>query len=332
MSRYTAKPGLLGAHALVQLCDDTGRRVRIARRGATLLSFDVPRASNAFNIASGYSSEADLQAHPGSHFAVMAPFAGRVNDARYRFDGVDYDLQPGVEGEKRGVMHGFVREADFEVAALAANDASASVKLATSAIRPRPGYPFAIDLSVTFTLSAAGLKLDARMRNVGDAAAPCFFGWHAYLRVNDGWVDDWSLHIPARTHVRTGVDLIALPGKGAYVALDDAKVFDFRQPETIGNRVLDEGYVDLVAGADGLVRTRLTDPSDGFAVVVWQEQGGVVHAFTGDTLKKGARRAVAIEPMGSIADGFNRPEWAEALRLKPGQTRGFRCGVEVKSS
>ncbi|HJP99908.1 MAG TPA: aldose epimerase, partial [Rhodanobacteraceae bacterium] len=61
---------------------------------------------------------------------------------------------------------------------------------------------------------------------------------------------------------------------------------------------------------------------------MWQERGAT-HAFTGDTLQQGARTAVAIEPMECMADAFNRPEWADALRLGPGAGRVFRCGIEV---
>lgn len=80
--------------------------------------------------------------------------------------------------------------------------------------------------------------------------------------------------------------------------------------------------------ANGRVRTRLTDPQSRFGVTVWQERG-VMHVFTGDTLKRDQRRAVALEPMECMANGFNRPEWADAIRLEPGAERVFRCGVEL---
>ena len=56
-----------------------------------------------------------------------------------------------------------------------------------------------------------------------------------------------------------------------------------------------------------------------------------MHAFTADTVSRDARRAVALEPMECMADAFNRPECAEAMRLEPGAERRFRCGVEIES-
>ncbi|MGH8270121.1 MAG: aldose epimerase, partial [Steroidobacteraceae bacterium] len=84
---------------------------------------------------------------------------------------------------------------------------------------------------------------------------------------------------------------------------------------------------DLIAEPDGRIRTRLADPATGFQVTVWQERG-LMHAFTGDTLKRDGRRSVALEPMECMANAFNRQEWADAIRLDPGAERVFRCGIE----
>jgi aldose 1-epimerase len=258
------------------------------------------------------------------------PFAGRIADAHYRFDGGDYDLQPGAAPGKRESRHGFVRDTDFAVTELAADARSARLTLSASTGRV-PGYPFAIDLSVSFALEASGLALSVRMRNTSDEPAPCFFGWHPYFRVSDGFADEWTLEIPAQTLIRTGADLIALAGDAAYVPLEYAPELDFRRSRMIGGSVLDHEYTNLVAsagpGAGGRFRTRLTDPNSGFGITVWQERG-VMHAFTGDTLKVDARRSIALEPMECMANAFNRPEWADAVRLDPGVERVFRCGVE----
>jgi len=328
-TRYMARSGRLGEQEIVVLTDvDGGRCIRIARHGAALLGFEVDADDVTRDLADGYEDAAGIVARPGSRFAIMAPFAGRVADARYMFDGRMQDLDPGATGAARASRHGFVRDTTFELAGLAADDDAARVTLCTDAIRPRSGYPHAIDLEVTFSLDYAGLTLEAAMRNVGTQAAPCFFGWHPYFRVANGEVDGWQLQIPAQTLIRTGADLIALPGAEAYVALDDAPALDFREARPIGDSILDQGYTDLAADADGRIRTRLRDPASGFAIAVWQERG-VMHAFTGDTLASGARRAVALEPMECMADAFNRPECAAAIRLEPGAERRFRCGVEV---
>lgn len=317
---------LIGGQPIVMLRSDAGHRVRIACRGAALISFEIPRAGRSIDIAAGHRDAAEIVARPGSRFAIMVPFAGRVAEARYPFDGRDYDLQPGAAPGQREFRHGFVRDADFAVAALVADARSARTTLSTR-IPAQPGYPFAIELEVTFTLDAAGLALEARMRNTGSEPAPCFFGWHPYFRVSDGRADEWLLEVPARKLIRTGTDLVALPGDAAYEWLEDAPALDFRRSRPIGGSILDQEYTDLVADTDGRIRTRLTDSKSGFGVAVWQEHG-VMHTFTGDTLKRDARRSVALEPMESMANAFNRPECARSIRLEPGAERVYRCGVQ----
>lgn len=335
MTRYTAEKALLGDQKIIELTDhDSQRKLRVACHGAALLSFEVPFNGSVHDIADGYKDAGEIATRPGSRFAIMVPFAGRIGDARYQFDGQPQDLQPGVTGADRASRHGFVRNADFNVSALAATADRAQVTLSTSAIRPQPGYPHAIDLAVTFTLEAHGITLEASMRNVGGSDAPCFFGWHPYFRVGNNaqagsTADGWQLQIPAQTLIRADADLIALKGPAAYVPLDDAPELDFRVPRLIGAAVIDHEFTDLLADADGLMRTHLRDPASGLGIAIWQERG-VMHAFTADTASRDARRAVALEPMECMADAFNRPEWHDAVRLAAGAERRFRCGVEVQ--
>jgi len=329
MTCFHAAEAMLGAQPVVLLEDVAGgRRVRIARCGAALLNFEANEGGAWHDYADGYRDDAEIAAHSGSRFAIMVPFAGRIADARYTYDGRAQDLQPGAVGDARASRHGFVRGTTFDLVALAADEQKAQATLATRAIRPQPGYPHAIDLTVIFTLDAAGLTLEVAMRNVGDSVAPCFFGWHPYFRLADALVDGWEMQIPAEGLVRTGADLIALPGAAAYVALDDAPALDFREPSVIGDRILDQSYTDLQADADGRIRTHLRDPASGRALVVWQEHG-LMHAFTSDTISRDVRRAIALEPMECMANAFNRPECADAIRLEPGAERRYRCGVEI---
>src|SRR3546814_16253127 len=129
------------------------------------------------------------------------------------------------------------------------------------------------------------------MRKVGDRAAPGFFGCHPYFRVADGEGDDWQLQIPAQTLNRTGADLIALAGAEAYVSLDDAPALDFRESRRIGDSIIDQGYTDPEADADGRIRTRLRDPASGFVLAVWQEHGEMP-AFIAATVSTDRKRDV----------------------------------------
>jgi len=330
MTRYTAETSLWGEQEVFVLGDrEGGRQASIARHGAALLRLEIVLDGVTHDLADGYRDAAEIVSRPSSRFAIMVPFGGRISEARYTFDGQAYDLQPGVTGAARAARHGFVRGTDFDVVALSADADGARLTLATSAIRPCPGYPHAIDLTLTYTLHARGLALEVRMRNVGDSVAPCFFGWHPYFRLPAGGVDDWQLQIPAQTLVHTDANLIALPGKAAYVALDDAPAMDFREPRPIGDSIIDQGYTDLAPDADGHIRTRLRDTTSGVELAIWQERG-LMHAFTADTVTRDVRGSVALEPMECMANAFDRPDCADTIRLQPGAERVFRCGVDIE--
>ncbi|MEV8521254.1 aldose epimerase [Dyella marensis] len=329
---YGAERDSVGTHEIAVLEDFArGRRVRIARRGATVISLEQTLGAATLDLADGYRDAAELDSRPSSRFAIMVPFANRIDDARYTFDGESHDLQPGVEGPQRAARHGFVRGVDFELAALGADELGARAEFRTSAIRPdvHPGYPFAIDLSISYLLDADGLTLEASMRNVGERAAPCFFGWHPYFRLDHAPVDSWELQIPAGTIVRTDAAYIPLPGAAAHVPMQEEPALDFRRPRPIGVREINHAYAQLRLDEDGRARTHLRDPDSGLGLAVWQESG-VMLAFTADTVTRDVRRSVALEPMESWADAFNRADCFDAIRLEPGTERRFRCGVEIE--
>lgn len=331
MSRFTVTRSHLGDQELVVLVDaDADREVRIARRGATVLSIGSCWGDTRRNIADGFRDEKELVGHKGSRFAIMTPFANRVNDSRYTFEGKTYDLQPGAVGADRASRHGFLRGVLFDVQREHADDDRVSVTLVTDAIRPdaNPGYPFALDFSVTFTLSDEGLTVEAKTRNVGDHAAPTFFGWHPYFRLSDNPIEGWELHVPADKVIATDKDFIPLAGTGAWQALDRADhALDFRKTRTIGDVQLNHTYADLQLDPDGKARTRLRDPKSGAAIAVWQEKG-VMLVFTADTTDRDPRKAVALEPMECMPNAFNRDDCTPLITLAPGEERRFICGVE----
>ena len=330
MSAFEIEQTRWGTHDVFVLRDTRhGRCARVARRGANLVSLEQTVDGSVHALIDGYRDADELVRCPSSRSAIMAPFANRIADARYTFDGKSYDMQPGVDAP-RGIRHGFVRTVDFDVARRQVDADSVAITFTTAMIRPDafPGYPFAIDLAVSYTLDAQGLSLVVSMRNVGDAAAPCFFGWHPYFRF-DSDVDTWELQVPARQLVRTSPELLPLPGVEAFQSLDEApQALDFRAAKPIGSTRIDNAYADLVRDADGRVRTRLRDPRSGLRISMWQERG-VALVFTADTVSRDVRRSVALEPMESMSNAFNRADCADAIRLEPGAERVFRCGVEI---
>lgn len=318
-----------GGIPAVELRDgESGAYAVFARRGATLLDWRVPHEGELVALTDGYRTAGELESQNGVRNGIMAPFPNRVAGAHYRFDGCDHDLQPGVPAPERLIYHGFLRNMNLMVANVRETAVGASV-LFTGAIRPDafPGYPFALKLNVRVSFSARSLALSITTTNIGEHAAPYAAGWHPYFRLGDTPIERLELTIPASRCVLTDAKLLPLFGEDAFVPVEDSPLPDFRLPRPIGDAVIDGCYAGATPDTDGLIRSCLRDPATGRELTVWQ-RGGLVHVFTGDTLARDPRRAVAIEPVEAMTDAFNHPECARDIRLPAGATSSFTCGVE----
>ncbi|MET7489896.1 aldose 1-epimerase [Streptomyces sp. NPDC005538] len=325
-----AEDRLGGEPTLVVSAPDGSARAVLALRGATLLSWQVRSGTAGHTglteLTDGYRDEKELLAQDGVRAGLLAPFPNRVADGRYTWDGQDHDLLPDRHTD-RLIYHGFARQAPFELADAATTADSARLLLRSTSIRPGryPGYPFAVDLEVEYTVSSRELSIEIRATNVGGTTAPYAAGWHPYFTLSRP-IDDLTLHIPAHTLIQTDASLIPLRGEDSLIPLDRCPGMDFRSPRQLGDAVIDACYADLIPGPTGRTETVLNDPATGGELRIWQ-YGGYMHVFTGDTLARDRRASIALEPVEATTDAFNRPEHAAALSLEPGRPRHFRFGA-----
>ena len=321
----------LGEEVLVAQSEDGTARAVVAKSGATLLSWELQRDSDWLELTDGYRDRAELLEQSGVRNGVLAPFPNRVADGRYRFHTRDHDLLPGVHGD-RTVYHGFARTLPFTVESAATAPDYARLVLRTDEIRPGrfDGYPFALDLTVTYTIEIDQITLEIHAVNTGMTTAPYAAGWHPYFQLGTG-IDDLELRVPSGTLIRTDDALIPTDGPDCRIDLDRLPEMDLRNGSPIGDRVIDACYADLRYGVDGQAETTLRDPKTGRRLRIWQTSG-FMHIFTGDTLPRDRRRSVAIEPVEVMTNAYNRPEFASVLALEPGQERRFRCGVRFTDS
>lgn len=323
---YLIGHGSLGSEPVVIVSSPGGgTRATLARRGATLLDWRVERDGLPFDLTDGYRDEAELLAQDGVRNGILAPFPNRIADGRYAFAGVGYNLLPGRHAS-RLIYHGFARELPFDLAEAVVSGSAARL-LFTARIQPGqyPGYPFLLDLGVTYRITEYAVDVEMRATNRGSLSAPYAAGWHPYFRL-PGTVDDWTLQIPALTLVRTDEALIPLGGGAAYQPLSGIPQLDFREPRELAGLVIDACFTDLVPGPDQWAETVLRHARTGDELRVRQHSGSM-HVFTGDTLARDRRRGIALEPVEAITNAFNRDEYASALRLAPGETRTFRFGA-----
>ncbi|MFF3065567.1 aldose 1-epimerase [Oerskovia sp. NPDC057915] len=324
--------GTLGALPTVTLVHPSGAELVVALRGATVLAWRAPWGGSSstshdlVDLLDGYATEQALLAQDATRSGVMFPFANRIADGTYAFDGVTHHVLPVAPGETQ-TMHGFARVLDWEVVHdLDTDSGDGPVALTLSAAVASgdfAGYPFDLETRIRFELTERALDVTWSFRNVGRSAAPVTAGWHPYFRIpGHGTIDGLELHVPARATVATDAGLLPLDGEAARV------VRDVVGPVALAGTSLDTAFVDLVTDADRRARTRVLDPSTGAGLELWQERGNM-HVYTGDGLSERARASIALEPVESLTNAFNRDDCAQDVRLEPGEERVFRFGVGI---
>ncbi|GAA5178027.1 aldose 1-epimerase [Niveibacterium umoris] len=121
----------------------------------------------------------------------LVPFSNRIEQGRFRHDGVEIALAPHPLGAPHAI-HGFGWTRPWQVV-------EQSDRLATLRLDCEAGeWPWAYSVEQTFSLSAVGLSVSLVVTNRSDTPMPCGLGFHPYFprppgtrlraRVMDHWV------------------------------------------------------------------------------------------------------------------------------------------------
>ncbi len=284
------------------------QRAVIVEVGGGLRSFSV--GSHA--VLDGYEANELCTSGRGQ---VLIPWPNRLADGRYEFDGRSHQL-PLSEPEQRNAIHGLVRWSAWGV-----RDRVRERVVVEHVLRPQPGYPFTLALSIEYALSDRGLSVRSTATNIGSQRCPFGAGAHPYLSLDASTIDSLTLQVPAETVLQS--DNRSLPVGRIPV---DGTEYDFRRPRQVGTVKLDNCYADLERDADGRARVVLGDPS-GRSAALWVGEGyRYVMVFSGDALPDVARRSIAVEPMTCPPNAFSSGE--SVITLEPGSVFIGDWGIE----
>ena len=132
---------------------------------------------------------------PGCRGQLLMPWPNRIRDGRYTWDGTEQQL-PLTEPSRANASHGLVRWVAWTVA----SRSESSVEL-TYRLMAQSGYPWTLDLSVTYALGDDGLTVTQGAVNRSGSPAPYAQGAHPYLTAGPGPIDTWEVLLPAATRV-----------------------------------------------------------------------------------------------------------------------------------
>ncbi|WP_243062574.1 aldose 1-epimerase family protein [Humibacter sp. RRB41] len=253
---------------------------------------------------------------------VLVPWPNRVKDATWWLrdeSGSVAEQRLAVTEPKLGnAIHGLLRYSPY----LLTMRTKDSVTLAAT-VYPQLGYPFLLDTSVRYALSADGLEVTHTIRNAGEADAPVALGAHPYLKIGGVPTADLVLRVDATTHFEVDDQLNVLGEHPVH-----GTEFDLRAGVRVRDLKLDDGFGGVLHSS-GKAQHSLTAP-DGRAVTLWTDDAfGFAQVFTHRsfaTLPAGDV-TVAVEPMTAPANALNS---GQGLRwLSPGETFTARWGISA---
>ena len=259
------------------------------------------------------------QIRDGVHGAPLVPWANRLADGRYRFDGVDYQVAI-TEPEKGTAIHGFLCWRNWTVRLHEPADIVMGIVL-----YPLTGYPFTLDVAVGYHLDDDGLTVTTTATNIGRTPAPWACGAHPYLSPGDGVIDDAELELQASLRVDSD-PVRQLP---TAVVPTSGTPYDFATRRRLGDLEIDFAFRGLERDADGRAWVRLTGTDNETAALWVDATYPLVEIFTGDTLAPHRRRrGLGVEPMSAPPNAFATGE--DVIRLEPEQTIVHRWGVQLQ--
>lgn len=306
--------------------------------GAALRALRVPdRSGEQVDVVLGYDDPAGYQRGAGYLGAVVGRYANRIAAGSCQIDGRRVPLETN-EGSKQ--LHGGPRGFSHRVFR-AEQSGESAVTLSYTAADGEGGFPGALALRVTYTLS--GPDLTIRYEASSDKTTYCNITNHSYFNLNGGGdAMDHRLWLAASRYTPVGPDSIptamARPVAGT--------PFDFTAEKTLSRDLgADDQQLRNVGGYDhnfvldpaqGLRRAaRLTGDRSGIVLEVWTEKPGI-QLYTANFLEGNVRgkRGVSYRPRQGVCletqffpDSPNHPEWGDIL-LRPGRrydyTTAFR--------
>lgn len=243
-------------------------------------------------LVDGFAEDATSS---GGRGQLLMPWPNRIRDGRYAFGGTEHQLAL-TEPKRSNASHGLARWVAWTVQEHTEHSVSLTYRLMA-----QTGYPWTLDLSVVYDLSADGLTVTQTAANTTDAPAPYASGAHPYLALGTGPVDGLELTMPAATRLLTDPERLLPTGREAV----EGSSYDFRVTRPLRGLALNDSFTDLERDERGVATTLLRDPATGLGVALWvDDQHRWLLLYTADDVPGTARRSIAVEPMTAPPDAF----------------------------
>lgn len=116
--------------------------------------------------------------------SLLFPFANRIQDGKYDFQGETYQFEINEPGNNNA-LHGLVFNKTFKVKSINESKDSVSVSLVYNEKNPPESFPFPYKIQLQYTLNETQLSLHVLVKNMSDKPFPFTLGWHPYFISED---------------------------------------------------------------------------------------------------------------------------------------------------
>jgi aldose 1-epimerase len=318
------------------LTNAAGMEVRAMTYGAIIMSWKAPdRAGRLGDIVLGFDDPARYLKGDSPYFgAIVGRYGNRIAGARFTLDGKPYTL---AANDGVNHLHGGTRGFDKVTwnGAIAKDNRGPSVAFTRTSPDGEEGYPGALTMRVTYTLTARN-ELIVDYQATTDKPTVLNLTQHSYFNLaGDGDILGHELRLNADRY--TPVDKTLIPT--GELATVDGTPFDFRKPTPIGARIGSEhtqmqfgrGYdhTGVLARSGGGLSpaAELYDPKTGRTLQVSTTEPGL-QFYSGNFLDgtltgKGGqvykhRSGLCLETQ-RFPDSPNKPNFPTTV-LRPGET------------
>ncbi len=331
---------------LYVLKNSGGMEACITNYGGRVVSLTAPDRDGKFaDVVCGYPTIADYLANRQNFGAAIGRYIGRILNARFTLDGVEYKLN---SGNGKHCSHGGNPGFASKVWHAEQLDKQ-TLKLTLSSPDGDNGFPGQLDVTLLYTLTDDN-ELSILYTAVTDKPTVVNLSHHSFFNISGDFgtsVESQKLFVNADSMTPFDADKCVT---GEIVSVEGTP-FDFRVTHLIGEHINDDnaqlavtkGYdhnwVLNTKGDETRLAAKVSDPVSGRTLELYTNEPGVqiytANGLNGKAVGKGGvaygrRSAICLETQ-HFADSPNKPQFPSTT-LRPGELYRSHCvykfGVE----
>lgn len=245
---------------------------------------------------------------------MLFPFNDIIPGGKYVYNGTEHQLDTSKRSDGNA-KHGFIKFEGLDIVEQKTEANQCSVTLGLTMKEDQfMGYPFAVNLLITYILMEKKVRLEFKLENKGTQTAPVTLGWHPYFTFNNS-LEEITLKADIPEYYELDADDMPT---GTLIPCTGTD-FDFTMGRTIADLNVDNAFVV---------------PADG--KVILTKGGNTIEYYQDPTVFKVTqlfippiKSAIAVEPLTAAANAFIKPDALNLLEIKPGQVITTHAEVKV---